>query len=32
MVDTFQPLLVSDDARAIADADYPWTWASRSRR
>jgi homogentisate 1,2-dioxygenase len=27
MVDTFSPLLVSDDARAISDPDYPWTWA-----
>jgi homogentisate 1,2-dioxygenase len=29
MVDTFRPLLVSDDARTISDADYPWTWARR---
>ncbi|HMC39296.1 MAG TPA: cupin domain-containing protein [Acidimicrobiales bacterium] len=27
MVDTFSPLLVSDDARAAADAAYPWSWA-----
>jgi homogentisate 1,2-dioxygenase len=27
MLDTFRPLLVSDGARAIADANYPWTWA-----
>ena len=27
MLDTFSPLLVSDDARATADPDYPWTWA-----
>jgi homogentisate 1,2-dioxygenase len=30
MIDTFRPLLVSDDARSVADADYPWTWARRS--
>jgi homogentisate 1,2-dioxygenase len=27
MVDTFRPLLISDDARSIADPQYPWTWA-----
>jgi homogentisate 1,2-dioxygenase len=27
MVDTFRPLLISDDARAVADPQYPWTWA-----
>ncbi|MGH9055042.1 MAG: homogentisate 1,2-dioxygenase [Acidimicrobiales bacterium] len=27
MVDTFSPLLVSDAARSVADADYPWSWA-----
>jgi homogentisate 1,2-dioxygenase len=30
MIDTFRPLLVSDDARSVADAGYPWTWARRS--
>jgi homogentisate 1,2-dioxygenase len=29
MVDTFRPLLVSDDARSVADPQYPWTWARR---
>jgi homogentisate 1,2-dioxygenase len=28
MVDTFSPLLVSSDARSVADPDYPWSWAS----
>ena len=27
MVDTFRPLLISDDARSVADPHYPWTWA-----
>jgi len=27
MVDTFRPLLVSEDARSVADPHYPWTWA-----
>jgi homogentisate 1,2-dioxygenase len=27
MVDTFRPLLISDDARSVADPTYPWTWA-----
>ena len=27
MIDTFSPLLLSDDARRVADLDYPWTWA-----
>ncbi|GAC1321570.1 MAG: homogentisate 1,2-dioxygenase [Acidimicrobiales bacterium] len=27
MIDTFSPLLVSDEARALADPDYPWSWA-----
>ncbi|MGH9115559.1 MAG: homogentisate 1,2-dioxygenase [Acidimicrobiales bacterium] len=27
MVDTFSPLLVSDAARSVVDADYPWSWA-----
>ena len=27
MIDTFAPLGVSDAARAVADPDYPWTWA-----
>jgi homogentisate 1,2-dioxygenase len=29
MIDTFQPLLVSEDARRAADPGYPWTWAAR---
>lgn len=27
MMDTFSPLAVSADARAVADPDYPWSWA-----
>jgi len=27
MVDTFRPLGISAAARAIADPDYPWSWA-----
>jgi homogentisate 1,2-dioxygenase len=27
MLDTFRPLLPTDVAASIADADYPWTWA-----
>ena len=27
MIDTFSPLMVSDDARRRADPDYPWSWA-----
>jgi homogentisate 1,2-dioxygenase len=27
MVDTFEPLGLSEDARAVADPAYPWTWA-----
>jgi homogentisate 1,2-dioxygenase len=27
MVDTFEPLLLSDAARSVADPDYPWSWA-----
>ena len=29
MIDTFQPLLVSQAAGRVADPDYPWTWAKR---
>ena len=29
MIDTFEPLLVSDDARSVADPAYPWSWARR---
>jgi homogentisate 1,2-dioxygenase len=29
MVDTFSPLMVGADARAVADPGYPWTWADR---
>jgi homogentisate 1,2-dioxygenase len=32
MVDTFAPLLLSDDAREVADPDYPWTWAGGAGR
>jgi homogentisate 1,2-dioxygenase len=28
MVDTFRPLALTDDALAIEDPVYPWTWAS----
>jgi homogentisate 1,2-dioxygenase len=27
MIDTFEPLLVSDRARSVAAEDYPWSWA-----
>jgi homogentisate 1,2-dioxygenase len=27
MLDTFRPLLPTDVAAGIADADYPWTWS-----
>ena len=27
MIDTFARLGLTDDARAVADPDYPWTWA-----
>jgi homogentisate 1,2-dioxygenase len=27
MIDTFEPLLVSDAARSVAADDYPWSWA-----
>jgi homogentisate 1,2-dioxygenase len=30
MIDTFEPLHLTDAARAIADADYPFTWARRT--
>ena len=29
MLDTFRPLGLSDAARSVSDADYPWTWARR---
>ena len=29
MLDTFRPLLVSEAARSVSDAQYPWTWARR---
>lgn len=29
MIDTFRPLAVSGEGRAISDAAYPWTWAGR---
>jgi homogentisate 1,2-dioxygenase len=32
MLDTFRPLLVSDAARAVADPNYPWTWAGAGAR
>ena len=31
MVDTFVPLGVSETARDISDAGYPWTWAGGTR-
>jgi homogentisate 1,2-dioxygenase len=27
MLDTFRPLLLSDDARSISDPDYAWSWS-----
>jgi len=27
MIDTFSPLDVSEEARQMADTDYPWSWA-----
>jgi homogentisate 1,2-dioxygenase len=27
MIDTFEPLALSDAARGVADPDYPWSWA-----
>jgi homogentisate 1,2-dioxygenase len=27
MIDTFAPLEISEAARAVADRDYPWSWA-----
>jgi hypothetical protein len=27
MVDTFVRLGLSDEARSVADPDYPWSWA-----
>ena len=32
MIDTFAPLGLSDAARQISDANYPWTWAGGPRR
>ena len=32
MLDTFAPLGLSDAARQISDANYPWTWAGGPRR
>jgi homogentisate 1,2-dioxygenase len=32
MLDTFRPLLVSDDARSVSDPNYPWTWAGAVAR
>jgi homogentisate 1,2-dioxygenase len=29
MIDTFSPLMISDDARRAADPDYPWSWSKR---
>ena len=31
MIDTFAPLLVSAEARAISDPDYPWSWAHQPK-
>ncbi len=28
MIDTFEPLLMSDAARSVADQSYPWSWAA----
>jgi homogentisate 1,2-dioxygenase len=30
MIDTFEPLRVTDTARSISAADYPWSWARDS--
>ena len=27
MIDTFSALSVSEDARSVADSQYPWSWA-----
>jgi homogentisate 1,2-dioxygenase len=29
MIDTFAPLMISEDARRSADPAYPWTWSKR---
>jgi homogentisate 1,2-dioxygenase len=29
MIDTFSPLLVSEEARSVADEAYPWSWSRR---
>jgi homogentisate 1,2-dioxygenase len=31
MLDTFDPLLLADGARACEDADYAWSWAQSAR-
>lgn len=30
MIDTFSPLMISEDGRRRADPDYPWSWAEPS--
>jgi homogentisate 1,2-dioxygenase len=30
MIDTFAPLSISEAGRAVADSDYPWSWARSS--
>jgi homogentisate 1,2-dioxygenase len=32
MLDTFDPLLLAEGARACDDADYAWSWAQSARR
>jgi homogentisate 1,2-dioxygenase len=27
MIDTFAPLSLTGEARAVSDPEYPWTWA-----
>jgi homogentisate 1,2-dioxygenase len=31
MLDTFEPLQVSEDARSVADPEYAWSWAGGRR-
>ena len=30
MMDTFRPLGLTDVARSVSDASYPWSWAGRA--
>ncbi len=31
MIDTFRPLLLSDQAAVAEDPEYPWSWARAAR-